>query len=248
MELSKRLNDEVGITLSYSYKGAALFHLEKLHLSENVYQAYFEFAIRVSRDVNNFLYPLEGILRIAKITGDYDTFNRLKLELYEHFIILDKQAIDDVLRHSLFDKESTFSHLLSELPQFEMKEELIDEDADDVFLDILRILLLLASVDGKIEINEEYDLRESVIAVSHSLNLSKSKMLKLIPTELKKALDNSWEQNKEDFIEASLNIKSKRSSQYLSSVLDLCQDLAMADDKVVKSERILLEAGRELID
>ena len=91
--------------------------------------------------------------------------------------------------------------------------------------------MLLASVDGKIEINEEYDLRESVIAVSHSLNLSKSKMLKLIPTELKKALDNSWEQNKEGFIEASLNIKSKRSSQYLSSVLGLCQDLAMADEK-----------------
>ena len=248
MELSKRLNDEVGITLSYSYKGAALFHLEKLQLSENVYQAYFEFAIRVSRDVNKFLYPLEGILRIAKITGDYETFNRLKLELYEHLIILDKQAIDDVLRHSLFDKESTFSYLLSELPQFEMKDELVDEDANDVFLDVLRILVLLASVDGKIEINEEYDLRESVIAVSHSLNLSKSKMLKLIPTELKKALDNSWEQNKEGFIEASLNIKSKRSSQYLSSVLGLCQDLAMADEKLVKSERILLEAGRELID
>jgi hypothetical protein len=138
--------------------------------------------------------------------------------------------------------------LLSELPQFEIKEELIDEDANDVFLDVLRILVLLATVDGKIEINEEYDLRESIIAVSHSLNLSKSKMLKLIPTELKKALDSSWEQNKEGFIEASLNIKSKCSSQYLSSVLGLCQNLAMADEKLVKSERILLEAGRELID
>ena len=152
MELSKRLNDIVGITLSYNYKGAALFQLARYQESEKIYEAYFEHTIRSTKAVHDFLYPLEGILRNAKESNDLSLYNRAKSDLYEHLIILEKSAIDKELEHSLFDKDSAFSKLLVDLPESTVvEEEQLEEDVDNVSRDIIRILVSMAAADGVID-------------------------------------------------------------------------------------------------
>lgn len=248
MELSKRLNDFVGITLSYSYKGAALFQLKRYQESEKVYEAYFEHTIRSTREVFNFLYPLEGILRNAKELNDLSLYNRAKSDLYEHLIILEKSAIDKELEHSLFDKESAFSKLLVDIPEAAaVEEEHFEEDVDNVCYDIVRILVSIAAADGVIDNNEKYDLREASIAISHSLNLSWKVVSYNVEEELKVAEGRSFELTERVFLDSCLNVMRKRSKGYLESVIQLCCDLAMADDTLAISEKKLLDQSRQLL-
>ena len=248
MELSKRLNDAVGITLSYSYKGAALFQLKRYHESEKVYEAYFEHTIRSTREVYDFLYPLEGILRSAKELDDLSLYNRAKSDLYEHLIILEKSAIDKELEHSLFDKESAFSKLLVDIPESaEVEEEHFEEDADNVSTDIIRILVAMAAADGIIDENEKYDLREAAIAISHSLNLSRKVISQSVEDELKIAADRSFDITENIYLKSCHNVMSKRSKGYLESVIQLCSDMAMADDTLALSEKKLLDQSRQLL-
>ena len=248
MELSKRLNDGVGITLSYSYKGAALFQLKRYMESEKIYEAYFEHTIRSTRDVHAFLYPLEGILRNAKESNDLSLYNRAKSDLYEHLIILEKSAIDKELQHSLFDKESAFSKLLIDLPEPEVAEEgHLEEDVDNVSSDIIRILVAMAAADGVIDENEKYDLREAAIAISHSLNLSRQVVSSSVEEELKVAEGRSFEITQGVFLDSCHNVITKRSKGYLESVIQLCSDMAMADDTLAISEKKLLDQSRQLL-
>jgi tellurite resistance protein len=248
MELSKRLNDGVGITLSYSYKGAALFQLKRYQESEKIYEVYFEYTIRSTREVQNFLYPLEGILRNAKESKDLTLYNRAKSDLYEHLIILEKSAIDKELQHSLFDKESAFSKLLVDVPKSEiMVEENLEEDIDKVSTDIIRILVSMAAADGLIDENEKYDLREAAIAISHSLNLSRKVVGNSVEEELNSAVDRSFESTEKIYLESCQNVMIKRSKGYLESVIQLCSDMAMADDTLALSEKKLLDQSRQLL-
>ena len=248
MELSKRLNDVVGITLSYSYKGAALFQLTRYQESENVYEAYFEHTIRSTKAVHAFLYPLEGILRNAKESNDFSLYNRAKSDLYEHLIILEKSAIDKELEHSLFDKDSAFSKLLVDLPELEEAEEgQLEVDVDYLSLDIIRILVSIAVADGVIDDYEKYDLREAAIAISHSLNLSRKVVSQSVEEELKAAEGRSFETTESVFLESCQNVIRKRSKGYLESVIQLCSDMAMADDTMANSEKKLLNFSREIL-
>jgi len=247
MELSKRLNDSIGITLAHSYRGAALFQLKKYSESSITYEAYFEHVIRSSRKVDDFLYPLEGILRNCQILGDFSQFNRAKAELYEHLIILEKGAIDRVLQHSLFDRESTFSKLLIDLPEIEEDENFVEEDLDNIALDVVRILVSMATADGRLDENEKYDLKESVIAISHSLNLDKKEVVSNVTIELNAANNRNFEETEKVFLEACKNVLSKKSKDYLKSVIQLCSDLAMANNEIEVSEKKLLEKSRLLL-
>ena len=238
----------MGITLSYSYSGAALYQLERYQESHKIYESYFEQVIMSSRNIDDFLYPLEGILRNAKKLDDHTLYNRAKGDLYEHLIILEKSAIEKKLEHSLFDNNSSFSHLLKDVPAPKGEAvSYIEEDEDNVSLDIIRILVSMAAADGVIDQNEKYDLKEAGIAISHSLNLSKSDVIGKVDTELKAAIGRSIEETEALYLHSCENVKVKKSKGYLESVLLLCSDMAMADKNLDKTEKRLLEVSRLLL-
>ena len=168
--------------------------------------------------------------------------------MYEHLIILEKSAIDKELEHSLFDKESAFSKLLVDIPESaEVEEEHFEEDADNVSTDIIRILVAMAAADGIIDENEKYDLREAAIAISHSLNLSRKVISQSVEDELKIAADRSFDITENIYLKSCHNVMSKRSKGYLESVIQLCSDMAMADDTLALSEKKLLDQSRQLL-
>ena len=143
--------------LSFSYKGASLYHTKKFDESILTYQLYFEEMIRTSRKIEDFLYPLEGLLRNAKQNNNYSVYEMAKKELYEHLIILEKSVIDMKLKHSLFDNQSKFSNLLKNINLTENIESYVEFDESNFTLskDIVIILVSMASADGIVDDNEK---------------------------------------------------------------------------------------------
>lgn len=249
-ELSKRVNDRIGKILSFSYKGASLYHTKKFDESILTYQLYFEEMIRTSRKIEDFLYPLEGLLRNANLNNDFSIYEMAKNELYEHLIILEKSVIDDKLKHSLFDNQSKFSNLLENV-NFSNNIEYYDEFDESHFSlskDIVAILVSIASADGVVDDNEKYDLTEACIAISHSLNLPREKIYENVEVELKNLSNQSFQEINKIFIEACQNVIEKKSSGYLESVIQLCYDIAKADKQLDENEKKLIDEARKLLE
>ena len=196
--------------------------------------------IRTSRKIEDFLYPLEGLLRNANLNNDFSIYEMAKNELYEHLIILEKSVIDDKLKHSLFDNQSKFSNLLENV-NFSNNIEYYDEFDESHFSlskDIVSILVSIASADGVVDDNEKYDLTEACIAISHSLNLPREKIYENVEVELKNLSNQSFHEINKIFIEACQNVIEK-SSGYLESVIQLCYDIAKADKQLDENEKNL---------
>ena len=113
--------------------------------------------------------------------------------------------------------------------------------------DIIRILVAMAAADGVIDENEKYDLREAAIAISHSLNLSRQVVSSSVEEELKVAEGRSFEITEGVFLDSCQNVMRKRSKGYLESVIQLCSDMAMADDTLAISEKKLLDQSRQIL-
>lgn len=249
-ELSKRVNDRIGKVLSFSYKGASLFKNKNFEESILTYQLYFEEMIRTSRNIEDFLYPLEGLLRNAKQNNNYSVYEMAKKELYEHLIILEKSVIDKKLKHSLFDNQSRFSNLLKNINLTEDIKSYVEFDESNFTLskDIVVILVSMASADGIVDDNEKYDLTEACIAISHSLNLPRKNIYEAVEVELKNSSNQSFQKTKTLFIEACKNVIEKKSEGYLESVIQLCYDIAKADKQLDENEKRLIDNARKLLE
>ena len=249
MELSKKVSHQKGITESYSFEGAALHQLQKFEESQKIYCKYFEHLVRSSRKIEDYLYPLEGLLRNGKKLDDLKGYSNAKEELYEHMIIMEKAAIEKELEHSLFDKTSAFSKLLEDVPEPENTEHVHQEedDPDKVSLDIIGILLTMAAADGVIDEYEIHDLTEAGIAISHSLNLSRKVVTARIEEELEKAMKRTRKEGEQHFLNSCQNVIQKKSMGFFESVVQLCTDMAMANKELHPAEARLLEISRSLL-
>lgn len=251
MQLSSKLGDQIGMILGLSYKGASLFHEKKFESSIAIYYQYFELLVRSSKNINDFLYPLEGLLQNGNAINDLSEFLRAKEELYEHLLYLGTAAINKKLNYSLYDKSQSLSSLFefSHIAKIESSgiEEMTEEQKNTI-LTILRILFGISIADGSIDEGELYDLRESCIALSYSLNLDRDAVISQIPL-----VTGEFEKLKVDeridlFEKSCRNLIEFGNKQYAVTVLSLCIDMAKADGVLTESEQNLIQIAKTILN
>jgi hypothetical protein len=91
--------------MAMSYKGASLYQLKKYEESMEVYKKYFEWLISTTKDKSRFSYAIEGIGLNCQALNNYETYEWLKRELYEHLLFVSKTMQEMPLQFSLIDKK-----------------------------------------------------------------------------------------------------------------------------------------------
>lgn len=251
LNISTKYQDHQGIVLGLSYQGNALFKKKMYEESTLIYLKYFEYLIRTSRDINDFLYPLEGLLMNSKMTNDMSVYRRCKDELYEHLMYLGSSAISRKLEKSLYDPEKTLSSLFKDIKTLDFIEENFhDENENDLVLinSVLNILVGISYADGDLDETEMYDLRESCIALSRSLNINQAAVLKYIDQASEKFAGLDLEARANLFREACETLCSSQERSFTLTVLTLCIDMSKADGVVTDTERELIGIAREIFE
>lgn len=250
--LSNKVNDERGGELALSYKGASLYRLKQYQNSIDVYIHLFESLIRSSRDIQKFVYALEGLLMNGRAINDLTDFYKAKEELYEHLLYLGSSAINETLVHSLYDKKKRLSDLF-EVNSDNKEEESsvtieIDEKQKQTISDVLKILTGITYADGEVEEEELFDLKESAIALSYALNLTKKHVIDQIPEVCSQYNTLSKEERVELFEKTCINLKATQTKNFALSVLSLCIDMAKADGEFSDEEKNLVRIAKKVFE
>ena len=251
LTLSKKVNDERGVELALSYQGASLYQLKQYENSIKLYVSLFESLIRSSRDIKKFVYAMEGLLMNGKAIKDPSAFYNAKEELYEHLLYLGSSAINEELSFSLFDNKKKLSDLfdVGQTIQEEDSESIeIDEKQQQTISDVLKILAGMTYADGSVEEEELFDLKESAIALSYSLNLSKKQVIGQIP-EVCKIYDSfSQEEGISLFEKTCHNLKNTQTKNFALSILSLCIEMAKADGDFDENEKNLVRIAKGVFE
>ena len=251
LNISSKYSDSRGIVLGLSYKANALYNKGLYEESISVYLKYFEFLIRTSRDINDFLYPLEGLLMNSQKTNDSSAYVRCKDELYEHLMYLGSSAITKKLEKSLFNPNNTLSGLFKEIASdYVSVDNLEDESTDDFeLIDIvLNLLVGISFADGDLDEMEMYDLRESCIALSRSLNIKQAAVLAHIHDVSSEYVSLNKESRISRFASACEALCVNQERTFILTVLSLCIDMSRADGIVSDSENELIQIAREIFE
>lgn len=247
LEISISMNDSIGQKLAWSYKGAANFKLKEFKNSLEAYWEYFEFMLRTTRKAEEFVYPMEGIIRASLQLNSFDVYIKAYQDLYESLIILGKPLIDEPIKFSLIDNSQSISELIDRIP----KVPKIDYD-NEVTLQAKLVLQLIVSValaDGKIESKETYNLIEVTRALSHALNINFNAMLSELESCKKRILNNVADSKHEiAFRNDCESLKMLKCSLSPEVVLDLCSVIAGADNNWAEFEIVLVNIVKEVFD
>jgi uncharacterized tellurite resistance protein B-like protein len=245
LEISISMNDTMGQKLALSFKGAANFQLKQFENSLNAYWEYFEFMLRTTRIADEFVYPLEGIIRASLQLNSFDVYFKAYQDLYESLIILGKPAIDEPLRFSPIDNSQSLKELIDRMPKLP-KMDYSNEVTEQAQL-ILRLIVSVAYADGKIEPNETYNLKEATRALSDALNINFKAMLSEMENGQKQIIalvnDNELPTAFRNDCERLKTLKSALSPE---AILDLCRLIAGADKNWDESEIVLVNIAKEV--
>lgn len=248
LSISSKYGDHHGIILALSYKGNAMFKMGQHEESTTIYLKYFEHLIRSSRNIDDFLVPLEGLLMNSKVTGDNSAFIKCKNELYEHLMYLGSSAISKKLNNSLFDPENTLSSLFRDLDfESDANRDVHYESADDNQLinDVLSILVGISYADGELDDTEMYDLRESCVALSRSLNIDENKVLQNVEEVCEAYSKLSSKQRVGKFAQSCEQLCAHQERSFTLTVLSLCIDMSKADGFITETEQELIDIARK---
>ena len=250
LSLSSKVGDEIGIERALSYKGASLFHMGNYEDSLQVYVKYFEFLVRTTKKSEAFKYVIEGLLRNGIALGDLSEFYHAKEELYEHLLYLGSATLRSNLDHSLFDASQKLSDLFQLGEVVVSKEDLdfneVSNEDKSFILDVLNILVGLAFSDGSLNEDEIYDLNESSIALSYSLNVPKQFVMNLIPTVRSEYFTRCEEDRFQFFNKSCLHLKEMYPKERTLTVLSLCIDMTLADGQVTSREKVYIDSAKAI--
>lgn len=250
LSLSYRVGDDIGIERALSFKGASLYHIGDHEESLKVYTNYFEFLVRTTRKSEAFKYAVEGLLRNGNAVNDLSEFHRAKEELYEHLLYLGSAALHSNLDYSLFDPSQKLSDLflvsegLFVNEEFQQVEVQIEDKS--LIIDVLNLLVGIAFSDGSIDENEMYDLKESAIALSYSLNLPKQFIIHYIPSICSEYDARNAEDRMQFFNKSCLHLKETYPKEKTLTLLSLCIDMSLADGQNTSGERKYIDLAHTI--
>jgi hypothetical protein len=250
-DLSKRLHDERGYEMAMSYKGASLYQLKKYEESMEVYKKYFEWLITTTKDKSRFSYAIEGIGLNCQALNNYETYEWLKRELYEHLLFVSKTMQEMPLQFSLIDKKKALKDILPD-SQSDGGERSEGKDGEqelrsEIVRKIIELLICLANADGSIDANERHDLTESAIALAYSLNLPHKTVKSSADQAYRTIGSMDAEKRLLHFKEACLFLSKQESAYFTRAVLRLCTDMVHADGIVTEEEKRYLDAAETML-
>ena len=250
LSLSSKVGDDRGIEFALSYKGASLYHLGDHEESLKVYTRYFEFLLRTTRKSDAFKYAVEGLLRNGNALNDLSEFYHAKEELYEHLLYLGSATLHSNLEYSLFDPSQKLSDLFqaSEVPLVneEFHVESVSSDNKSLIVDVLNILVGISYSDGSLDESEMYDLKESSIALSYSLNVPKQLVTDFIPSICEEYNGRDADERLSFFNKSCLHLRETYPKEKTLTVLSLCIDMTLADGQVTSSEKVYIDHAKTI--
>jgi hypothetical protein len=251
-DLSQRLHDERGCEMAMSYKGASLYQLKRFEESMDVYKKYFEWLITRTKEKSRFSYAIEGIGLNCQALNNYEVYEWLKRELYEHLLFVSKNMQEMPLQFSLIDKKKSLKDILpyaqADASELQDSGESDHELRSEITLRIIELLVCLAHSDGAVDDNERHDLTESAIALAYSLNLPHKTVRSAADQAYRKIASLEPEKRLNHFKEACLFLSKQESPYFTKAILRLCNDMVHADGKVTDEERRYLKAAEALLN
>ena len=240
--LNKRIGDNFGLYIIWSYSGASNLLLGNIDQAEENYKNHFYTLIKSGSDKKWFTAPLEGILYCCQKRNDYSLFERLKVEMYEHLLFINNDMKESELKDSLIKKEVKLKELI---PQSANKNESNDsKEAYQMSEIVFKILYSISLSDGDVDKSELHDIRESVNAITYSMGL-KVVMNKLDLEALKPEIDGiQLSELPSYFAKLCQSLKGKYDENRLRSIYYFCKDIALADGVITDSEKELLDIAK----
>ena len=244
--LNKRIGDTIGLYIIWSYSGASNLQLKNIDKSMEIYKKHFNLLIKEGSEKKYFIGPLEGILYCCKEKNNYDEFNNLKNEMYEHLLFIDSNMKQSDLNMSIINKNVKLEDLI---PQQKVvsKNDNLSKDSFELSVDIFNILYCISKSDGQVDKSEVHDIKESVNAITFAVGLKVSINDELI-NDSKQEIDQLEMKDIEGYFEKKCHVISKNHDKNrLKAIYHFCEDIANADGEIDDNELKLLNIAKSIL-
>ena len=244
--LNKRIGDTIGLYIIWSYSGASNLQLNNIEKSMEIYKKHFNLLIKEGSDKKYFIGPLEGILYCCKEKNNYDEFNNLKNEMYEHLLFIDSNMKQSDLNMSIINKNVKLEDLIPQQKSVS-KNDNLSKDSFQLSVDIFNILYCISKSDGHVDISEVHDIKESVNAITFAVGLKVSINDELI-NDSKQEIDQLEMKDIESYFEKKCHVISKNHDKNrLKAIYHFCEDIANADGEIDDNELKLLNIAKSIL-
>lgn len=244
--LNKRIGDTIGLYIIWSYSGASNLQLNNIDKSIEIYKKHFNLLIKEGSDKKYFIGPLEGILYCCKEKNNYDEFNNLKNEMYEHLLFIDSNMKQSDLNMSIINKNVKLEDLIPQQKSVSINDNL-SKDSFQLSVDIFNILYCISKSDGQVDKSEVHDIKESVNAITFAVGLKVIINDELI-NDSKQEIDQLEMKDIESYFEEKCHVISKNHDKNrLKAIYHFCEDIANADGKIDDNELKLLNIAKSIL-
>ena len=244
--LNKRIGDTIGLYIIWSYSGASNLQLKNIDKSMEIYKKHFNLLIKEGSDKKYFVGPLEGILYCCKEKNNYDEFNNLKNEMYEHLLFIDSNMKQSDLNMSIINKNVKLEDLIPQQKAVS-KNDNLSKDSFELSVDIFNILYCISKSDGQVDKSEVHDIKESVNAITFAVGLKVSINDELI-NDSKQEIDQLEMKDIEGYFEKKCHVISKNHDKNrLKAIYHFCEDIANADGEIDDNELKLLNIAKSIL-
>ena len=245
--LNKRIGDNIGLYIIWGYSGASNLQLNNIDKSIEIYKKHFNLLIKEGSDKKYFIGPLEGILYCCKEKNNYDEFNILKNEMYEHLLFIDSNMKESDLNMSIINKNAKLEDLIPVQEPMSTVSNNYSKDSFELSVDIFNILYCISRSDGQVDKSEVHDIKESVNAITFAVGLKVTISDDLIK-DSKNEIDQLEMNEIQNYFEKKCHvISNNHDKNRLKAIYHFCEDIANADGVVDENERLLLNIAKSIL-
>ena len=230
---------------TWNYLGVSLIKLNDMDKASKVFKKYFDSLIINGNDKEDFIQPIEGIIKCCQLKNDFKLYYEVKEILYENLKYISSGMISQNLNSDLFGKDQSLKDFINIIPKRKKIKSTVQKiNTTDLSINVFKILFLISLSDGHVDDSEIYDLEQSVSAINHSLGLKNE-----FSTEKNKKVLSKLNKIKLDEIGAEFEkickkLKIDNEKNTLKCIYNFCYDISMADGIIVEAEQKLLDIAK----
>ena len=177
---------------------------------------------------------------------NYDDFNHLKNEMYEHLLFIDSNMKQSDLNLSIINKNVKLEDLIP-IQNSASNNDNLSKDSFELSVDIFNILYCISKSDGHVDDSEVHDIKESVNAITFAVGLKVTISDDLIK-DSKNEIDQLEMNEIQSYFENKCHLISKNHDKNrLKAIYHFCEDIANADGVIVENERKLLNIAKSIL-
>ena len=170
--LCLNIGSKKSLHYTWNYLGISLIKLNDIDKASKVFKKYFDSLIINGNEKEDFIQPLEGIIKCCQLKNDFKLYYEIKEILYENLKYISSGMISQNLNSNLFEKDQSLQDFINTIPKRKkLKSTVQNINTTDLSINVFKILFLISLSDGHVDDSEIYDLEQSVSAINHSLGL-----------------------------------------------------------------------------